>query len=183
MMRPTGRWRGSARQEWWAGTGLNRRHQDFQTRPLPPARTDDLFASVMIRGFRRVDFACASGSGRIETHDSVRVEFESTGTVDLDRGPTELPFLLIRRPGANDTTDNSFSQSPSHSVASGTHGLEAVPLHPQQDPEGSGQRLYRDRRNTASARQVLPPGLPIDDAAPMEMPTTQYWADYQDRLR
>ena len=24
------RWR--ARKEWWAGTGLNRRHQDFQTR-------------------------------------------------------------------------------------------------------------------------------------------------------
>ena len=29
--------------EWWAGTGLNRRHQDFQTHPHPPARTHDRF--------------------------------------------------------------------------------------------------------------------------------------------
>src|SRR5690242_9724966 len=32
----------------------------------------------MIHGFQRVDLVCAPGSGRIETHDSVRVEFEST---------------------------------------------------------------------------------------------------------
>ncbi len=52
--------------------------QDFQTLPHLPARTVDLFISVMIRGFPRVDLASAPGSERIETHDSVRVEFEST---------------------------------------------------------------------------------------------------------
>ena len=55
--------------------------EDFQTRGHLPARTDDLFASVVIRGFRRVDLACPSGAGRIETHGSVRVEFESTRVV------------------------------------------------------------------------------------------------------
>src|SRR6266850_183590 len=29
------RCRASARNEWWAGTGLNRRHQDFQSCALP----------------------------------------------------------------------------------------------------------------------------------------------------
>ncbi|HSE46952.1 MAG TPA: class I SAM-dependent methyltransferase [Gemmatimonadales bacterium] len=48
-------------------------------------RTDDLFVSVVICGFRRVDLACASGSGRIETHGSVRVEFESTMAVRTAR--------------------------------------------------------------------------------------------------
>src|ERR1700704_6799745 len=75
----------TTRNKWWAGTGLNRQHQDFQTRPHLPARTDDLFVSVMIRCFRRVDLACASGSGRMETHDSVRVEFESTRAVRTAR--------------------------------------------------------------------------------------------------
>ena len=53
-------------------------HEDFQTCPQLPARANDLFVSVMIRGFQRVDLVSASGSGRIEAHDSVRVEFEST---------------------------------------------------------------------------------------------------------
>src|ERR1700730_2850259 len=52
--------------------------QDFQTLPHLPARTDDLFVSVMIRGFSARNPKCASGSARIETHDSVRVEFESS---------------------------------------------------------------------------------------------------------
>jgi hypothetical protein len=74
-----------ARNQWWAGTGLTRRHQDFQTRLHLPARTDDLFVSVMTRAFLSVDLAYPSGSSRIETHDSVRVEFESTGAMRTAR--------------------------------------------------------------------------------------------------
>ena len=43
------------RKQWWAGTGLNRRHQDFQTRPQPSALTNDLLVSSMIRSLRGVD--------------------------------------------------------------------------------------------------------------------------------
>src|SRR6266851_3564116 len=53
----------------------------FQTRPHLPDRTDDLLASVITRSLRRIDRLCAFGSERIATHDSVRVEFESTRTV------------------------------------------------------------------------------------------------------
>jgi hypothetical protein len=43
--------RNPARQvikNWWAGTGLNRRHQDFQTLLHVPARTGDLSLSVAL---------------------------------------------------------------------------------------------------------------------------------------
>ena len=59
--------------------------QAFQTRLHLPARTDDLFVSVVIRGFRRVNLACASGSGRIEADGSVRVELESIRAVRTAR--------------------------------------------------------------------------------------------------
>jgi hypothetical protein len=55
MMRTSERCRRSAREKWWAGTGLNRRHQDFQTPLRPLARTNDLLLSVMIRGVRGTD--------------------------------------------------------------------------------------------------------------------------------
>ncbi len=56
----------------------------FQTYPHLPARTDDLLVSATIRGLRGVDLARAFGSGRIASHDSVRVEFESTRAVRKD---------------------------------------------------------------------------------------------------
>jgi hypothetical protein len=59
-------------------------HRIFRPALHLPARTDDLFVSVMIRCFRRVDLA-ASGSGSMQTHDSVRVEFESTRAVRTAR--------------------------------------------------------------------------------------------------
>ena len=91
MMKPTARWRGSARQKWWAGTGLNRRHQDFQTRLHPLARTNDLLASAMIRSFRGIDLLCASESEHIATHDSVRVEFESSLRSHSGPAPSSFP--------------------------------------------------------------------------------------------
>ena len=90
---PGGNWVGMSLEKWESDSvspgptsaelvALQRdREQDFQTRRHLPAWTDDLFASVVIRGFRRVDLACPSGAGRIETHGSVRVEFESTRVV------------------------------------------------------------------------------------------------------
>jgi hypothetical protein len=49
--------RGCARDKAksWTGTGLNRRHQDFQTRRLLLARTNDLSVSVMIRSLQAID--------------------------------------------------------------------------------------------------------------------------------
>src|SRR5258705_6999322 len=41
------------REKWWAGRGLNRRHQDFQTRPRHTPRTDDPSSSVMTRNLSR----------------------------------------------------------------------------------------------------------------------------------
>src|SRR5258705_1231991 len=95
------------RNKWWAGTGLNRRHQDFQTLPHLPARTDDLFVSVITRAFLRVDLAYPSGSSRIETHDSVRVEFESTGamrTARIRRKVKDPPGGSSARPNPRATT-------------------------------------------------------------------------------
>ena len=79
--------------------------EDFQTRPHLPAQTDDLFVSVMIRGFRRVALACGSGSGPIETHDSVRVKFESTRavrTARIERRSTDRP-TRVQIPNGNRT--------------------------------------------------------------------------------
>ena len=45
----------------------------------PPARLDANLVFVRIRSLRHVDLTCASGSGRIATHDSARVEFEAYG--------------------------------------------------------------------------------------------------------
>ena len=77
--------------------------EDFQTRRHLPAQTDDLFVSVMIRGFRRVALACGSGSGPIETHDSVRVKFESTRavrTARIERRSTDRP-TRVQIPNGN----------------------------------------------------------------------------------
>src|SRR5260370_34166293 len=66
--------------------------QDSQTKVHLPARTNDLSVSVSIRGFGRVARASAAGSGRIPTHASVRVEFESTcamSTARILRGAQE----------------------------------------------------------------------------------------------
>jgi hypothetical protein len=53
LLRSRGRNNGQVFEtKWWAGTGLNRRHQDFQTRLHPPARTNDLLPSVMIRSLQ-----------------------------------------------------------------------------------------------------------------------------------
>src|SRR5258705_320769 len=41
------------REKWWAGRGLTRRHQDFQTRPRHTPRTDDPSSSVMTRNLSR----------------------------------------------------------------------------------------------------------------------------------
>ena len=52
-------------KSWWAGTGLNRRHQDFQARLHPPARTNDQLVSAMIRSLRGIDLHLCF---RIRTH-------------------------------------------------------------------------------------------------------------------
>lgn len=49
----------------------------FQTPTHLPARTNDLLVSVRIRGLGRVGSPLTGGPGRIPTHASVRVEFES----------------------------------------------------------------------------------------------------------
>src|SRR5215470_16040139 len=50
----------------------------FQTQPHLPPRTNDFFGSVSIRAVGARRPPCALGSGQTGTHDSVRVEFEST---------------------------------------------------------------------------------------------------------
>jgi len=74
--------------------------QDFQTRLHLSARARDLFVSVMIRGFRRVALAYASGSARIGAHGSVRVEFESTRGVHTAHIPrtTQDPATRVQIP-------------------------------------------------------------------------------------
>jgi hypothetical protein len=68
---------------WWAGTGLNRRHQGI-FRPAPISRLGRMTCWYPLQSvvFEGIDLAFASGSRRIATPDSVRVEFESTRAVD-----------------------------------------------------------------------------------------------------
>jgi hypothetical protein len=52
-------------KEWWAGTGLNRRHQDFQARPRLLPRMHDSSLSVVIHGLRGT---AGSRNRRFERH-------------------------------------------------------------------------------------------------------------------
>lgn len=95
----------------------------FSDPPPPPVRTDNLFVSVMIRGFRRVDLACASGLGRIETHDSVRVEFESTYP-----GPPAGNLCLNNAFGTFPSRAHSWLAPQLHTL-NGTSAIANSPIH------------------------------------------------------
>src|SRR5229473_2669329 len=66
----------------------------------------------MTRAFLRVDLAYPSGSSRIETHDSVRVEFESTGamrTARIRRKVKDPPSGSSARPNPRATRTYSLT--------------------------------------------------------------------------
>jgi hypothetical protein len=100
-------------------------------RPAPISRLGRMICSYPLRcvALGRADLPCAPGSGRTETHDSVRVEFESPrGCVRLAltqqhgfKSPTgchrrwhnrsALKFMGLRVPTLTDT-DQITSSSP-----------------------------------------------------------------------
>ncbi len=65
------------RLKWWAGTGLNRRHQDFQSCPIPLTALPDPAPSVENRTFTRSARRPTTASRQMTTGDSVRVRSES----------------------------------------------------------------------------------------------------------